>query len=249
MILKWGSYAHAQDEVGIRIHKRSIFDTFGRRMGMVHNWHIIGAVHGTSQSDLTTKLNALETAYDSDYLDLKLFLNDGTTETTHVLNNSAVFGGTHVTGFGYMDGPWKMQLEYANLRTFWAMIQGEIRTGTGQYAWKERVRIKGTGGPKFRYMPRLVGQPIQQTLQTETSFYYIQEGSAVGREAYIAPPGPLYPSIEHVEQREIAYYTPEDMRTDGTNPQNEKFLTTWRYVMEATTDQGFSAFTLPDPSP
>lgn len=243
MILKWGSYAHAQDEVGIRIHKRSIFDTFGRRMGMVHDWHILGAVHGTSQADLTSKLSALETAYDSDYLDLKLMLNDGTTETQHKLLNSAVFGGTHVTGFGYIDGPWKMQLEYANRRTFWATVRGEIRTGSGQYAWKERLRIKGTGGAKFRFMPRLVGTPIAQTLQTATTFFYIQEGSAVGREAYIAPPGPLFPSIEHEEEREIGYYTPEDMRTDGTNPQNEMFLTTWRYVMEATVAEAFSEFT------
>jgi hypothetical protein len=248
MILKWGSHAHAQDEVGIRITKRSIFDTFGRRMGMVHNWHILGAIHASSQANLTTALGTLEAAYDLDYNDRKLYLNNGTTETEHILLNSACFGGTHVTGFGYIDGPWKMRTEYANRRTFWAMVQGEIRTGSGQYAWKERVRIKGTGGQKFRYMPRLVGSPIAQTLQTATSFYYIQEGSAVGREAYIAAPGPLYPSIEHLEQREIAYYTPEDMRTDGTNPQNEKYLTTWRYVMEATTDAGFSAFTLPDPS-
>lgn len=241
MILKWGSYAHAQDEVGIRIEKRSIFDTFNRRMGMIHDWTIIGAVHASSQSALTTALNNLETAYDSDYQDLKLFLNDGTTVTQHVLLNSATFGGTKVIGFGYMDGPWKMRCEYANRRTFWIRIRGEIRTGSGQYAWRERMRVKGTGGALFRYMPRLSGAPIAQTLQTDTPFYYIQEGSALGREAYISPPGPVYPGIEHVEQREIYYDTPEDMRVGG----NELLRTSWRYVMEATTDQGFSAFTIP----
>jgi len=247
MILKWGSYAHAQDEVGIRIHRRVIRDTFGRRMGAVHDWHIIGAVHGTSQADLTTKLAALEAAYDDDYLDLILFLNDGSTETAHKLVTANTFGGTHKTGFGYMDGPWKMQLEYANRRTFWITVRAEFRTGTGTYAWKERVRIKGTGGEKFRYMPRLIGVPIAQTLQTATSFYYIQEGSAIGRQAFIVPPGPLYPSIEHEDEREIGYYTPEDLKWDGTALDKEMYLTTWRYVMEATTDQNFSAFVVPNP--
>lgn len=241
MILKWGSYAHSQDEVGIRIQKRSIFDTFNRRMGMIHDWTIIGAIHASSQSALTTALDALETAYDSDGLDLKLFLNDGTTETQHVLVNSATFGGTKVTGFGYLDGPWKMRCEYANRRTFWITIRGEIRTGTGQYSWHERMSVRGTGGSKWRYMPRLTGAPIAQTLQTATPFYYVQEGSAFGRTAYVSPPGPVYPSIEHEEMREVTYDTPKDMRIGG----NELYRTTWRYVMEATTDQGFSAFTLP----
>lgn len=241
MILKWGSYAHAQDEVGIRIEKRSIFDTFNRRMGMIHEWTIIGAIHANSQSALTTALSSLETAYDSDYLNLILYLNDGTTATQHQLLNSATFGGTKVIGFGYIDGPWKMRCEYANRRTFWIKIRGEIRTGTGHWAWHEKMSVKGTGGTKWRYMPRLSGAPIAQTLQTDTPFYYVQEGSAVGREAYIAAPGPVYPGIEHVEMREIAYHTPKDIRVGD----NEMYLTTWRYVMEATTDQGFSAFTIP----
>lgn len=242
MILKWGSYTHEQNEVGIRIHQRSIFDTFGRRMGEVIDWHILGAKLGSSQANITTQLDTLETAYATDYGDLTLYLDDGTTPTKHSLTNSSTFGGTHVTGFGYIDGPWKMRTEYANRRTFWAMIRGERRVGSGQYAWKERIRIKGTGGPKFRYMPRLVGAPIPQVVQTLTTFYYIQEGSAVGRQAHIAPPGPLYPLIEHHDEREIAYYSPDEMRYGGAN---EKYLTTWRYVMEATVDQGFSAFTLP----
>jgi hypothetical protein len=242
MILKWGSYAHSQNEVGIRITKRSIFDTFHRRMGEVEDWHILGAIHADSQAAITSALSGLETAYNTSHQDLKLFLSDGTTETQHVLLNDDCFGGTNCTGFGYIDGPWKMRCEYANRRTFWASVRGERRVGTGQYAWKESVTIKGTGGQKWRYMPRLIGVPLAQILQTDTPFYYVQEGMAIGRETYIAPPGPLYPGIEHEEMREIRYFTPKDMRIDY---KNEMFTTTWRYFMEATTDQGFSAFVIP----
>lgn len=242
MILKWGSYAHSQDEVGVRITRRSIFDTFNRRMGEIEDWHILGAIHATSQAAITTALASLEAAYAEDYRDLILYLADGTTETRHKLLSSSTFGGTKVTGFGYIDGPWKMRCEYANRRTFWASVRGERRTGSGQWAWRERLRIVGTGGPKWTYMPQLVGYPTAQTLQTATPYFYIQEGMAVGRQSYIAPPGPMYPQIEHEELRHIDYLTPKDMRYGG---QNEMFTTTWRYVMEATSMQGFTNLFVP----
>ena len=242
MILKWGSYTHAQDEVGIRITVRSIFDTFNRHMGQIQDWHILGAIHSTSQADLTSRLTSLEAAYNTTHQDLCLYLSDGTTKTRHEMKNADQFGGNVLTGFGYIDGPWKMRCEYANRRTFWATIRGEQRFGSGQYAWRERITIKGTGAGKWRYMPQLIGAPVAQQLQSATPFYYVQEGMAIGREAYIVPPGPIYPGIEHAEMREIVYHTPRDMRW---GPKNEMYTSSWRYVMEATTDQGFSAFTIP----
>lgn len=241
MILKWGAYAHDQDEVGIHIHRRSIFDKFNRRMGDVQDWHIIGAKQASSQAAITTALDSMKSAYDNDYRDLILYLNDGSTATHHSMTSDSTFGGTKVVHFNFPPGPWKMQTEYANRRTFHIVVRGETRTGTGQYSWKERVSIKGTGGPKFRYMPSLTGAPVSQTLQQQTTFFYVQEGHAVGRETYIVPPGPLYPGIEHQDMREIIYETPDDIRVGG----QEMFHTRWKYVMEATASQGFSAFILP----
>lgn len=242
MILKWGSYAHSQNEVGVRITQRAIFDTFSRRMGEVIDWHILGAIHANSQSALTSALASLEDAYRTDNKNLILYLDNGTTETQHKLLTAECFGGTKVTGLGYMDGPWKMRCEYANRRTFWIGIRGERRVGTGYWSWRERLKIKGTGGRKFIYMPQLVGAPTGQTIQTQTTFFYVQEGMATGRETYIAPPGPLYPGIEHESLREIEYYSPRDIRYGG---QKEMFVTTWRYVMEATAAQGFTSFIVP----
>lgn len=242
MILKWGDYTHGLNEVGVRISRRSIFDTFGRRMGEVEDWNILGAVLQNSQANITAALSSLEAAYNTSHQDLILYLADGSTPTQHKLLNSECFGGTNCTGFGYIDGPWKMRTEYANRRTFWASVRGERRVGTGLYAWKESMTVKGTGGPKWRFMPQLLGVPIAQTLQTDTTYYYVQEGMAIGREAYIAPPGPVYPGIEHLEMREVRYITPKDIRY----PNNyELWTTTWRYVMEATNNMGFSAFTNP----
>ena len=241
MILKWGTYSHAQDEVGIKIEYRSTFDKHGRRIGEVQEWHILGAVLASSQGALTAALAQLETAYLTDYKDLQLFLNDGATPTQHKMINSGMFGGTHVAFFGYVEGPWKMQLEYANRRSFYIVIRGETRVGSGQYAWKEQVKIKGTGGKKWRYMPSLNAAPHPQDLQQSTPFYYVQQGMAIGRQAHIVPPGPLFANIEHVEQRVIDYETPEEIRVG----KNELFTTRWLYVMEAIAANPFSAFSLP----
>jgi hypothetical protein len=231
MILKWGNHAHAQDEVGIKIEYKSIFDKFNRRIGDVQEWHIIGAVHAASQAALTTALTTLETAYRSDYKDLVMYLNDGTTATKHKLTNDSAFGGTQVAFFGYIEGPWKMQLEYANRRTFYIVIRAEIRTGSGQYAWKDQLSVRGTGGQKFRYMPSMNADPHLQVLQQSTTYFYLQQGMAIGRHSYITPPGPFYPSIEHQEQRRIKYDSPKDVRING----QELYTTSWQYVMEGTT--------------
>lgn len=253
-ILKWGDYEHDQDEVGVRIQYRAVMDEFGRRMADIHTWHILGAKHvaiaGTheaTQGNVTTALAALEEAYLEDYRDLRLKLNSGA-DTRHTMLNEDMFGGTHVMAFGYMDGPWKMRVEYANMRTFYAIIQGEQRYGDGLYSWTERLTIKGTGGPKWLYMPQMVGPPIAQVVQTQTPFYYIQEGMAVGRKSYILPPDPLFPSIEHLDQRVVTYSTPSEYRwdKDAAAFEWEKPTTRWRYVMEATEAQGFTAF--PDPN-
>lgn len=243
MILKWGGYSHQQDEVGIRISKRAIKDSFNRVMAYVHDWDILGTVHAADQAGITTALTGLETAYQTGDKDLCLYLNDGSTKTKHELVTANMFGGTTVEGFGYISGPWKMGVEYANQRTFFAKIQAEERVTTDNYfGWKERLRIQGTGAQKWRYMPQLSGAPVAQILQTQTPFFYIQSGVAYGRTSYINPPGPLYPGIEHADQRVVEYDTARDIRISG---KKEIYRTSWTYVMEATVAQGFSAFVVP----
>ena len=241
MRLDWGSYQHQPDEVGVRIRYQSTFDDFGRRIGEVQEWHILGAIVGSSQADLTTKLASLESAYSNDYRDLKLKINDNSTDSRHTLLNNSTLGGTHVHFFGYVEGPWKMKLEYANRRTFYIVIRGEVRTGGGHYAWKERLMTKGTGGQKFRYQPSINAAPELQVIQQATTFFYVQQGQAIGRKGYIIPPLPLFPSIEHLEQRKIDYDTPKEIRVGGS----ELYLSSWQYVMEATNSQGFLSFLLP----
>lgn len=249
MIFKYGGYTHDQDEVALRISSRGIFDRFMRRMGDVHEWTILGFIRATPnnsltvmQADLTSKIDALISAYNVDYQNAGLYLDDGTTPTRHTITSSTTFGGVKVVQPPtFFNGPWGGRPEYATIRSYSVVIRFELRVGTGLHSYRERITVKGTGGPLWRYSPQMVGAPQQQTLQTATSFWYIQEGEMVGREDFPAPNEPLYPSIEHGPMRIRTFESPTDMVVGG----NEMFKVGWQYFMEATTDQGFSAFDLP----
>ncbi len=249
MIFKYGSYAHDQDTVMVRTTNHGIFDRFNRRMGDMLEYTLIGFVQVADDPDpevtkaaLTTKIDGLIAAYDVDYQDFGLYHDDGTTPTRHVVTNAETFGGTKVVvAPSFMNGPWGGRVEYTNRRSFHIVLRAEIRVGTGLYSWKDKLTIRGTGGPKWRYSPKLSGAPDGQILQTATSFWYVQEGEAIGREDYPDPPDPMFPSIEHEEMRVRAFTSAEDMVVDG----QEMFGTSWQYFMEATTDQGLDPFDIP----
>lgn len=242
MIFKYGSYSHQSNSVAIRVTRISSFDKFRRRMGAVQRWDIVGVVRGTSQADLTSKLEALEAAYDSDYVDWTLFLDNGSTPTVHTVTSSAAFGGNKVlSGINYLNGPWSGRPEYANQRTFAVSLGTENRVGDGYYSWKERLTIRGTGGPRWRFSPSIDAVPLAQTLQLFTSYHLIQEGTALAREDWYAPNAPVEPSWEHQEMREVTYDTAEDIVVGS----QEMFRTSWRYVMEMNGYSGFSSLTVP----
>lgn len=242
MIFQYGAYAHQANSVAIRITRISPFDKFRRRIGVTERWDLVGVVRGTSQSDLTTKLGALETAYDDDYKDWTLFLDNGSTPTVHTVVSANTFGGTKVlSGVNYLNGPWSGRPEYANQRTFAVSLGMEVRVGTGYYSWKERLTIRGTGGSRWRFSPSIDAVPLAQTLQVYTSYHLIQEGTLLAREDWYAPADPVEPDWEHQEMREITYDTADDIVVGG----QEMFRTSWKYIMEMNSYAGFSSLTIP----
>jgi hypothetical protein len=253
MIFKYGSYAHDQDEVMVRTSVQGIFDKFNRRMGDMIEYTIIGVKQvaddpnpETTKANLTTALQSLTNAYNEDYKDFGLYHDDGTTATRHVVANAETFGGTKVVvAPSFMNGPWTGRIEYLNRRMYYLVLRAEIRVGSGLYSWNQRLTVKGTGGPLWRYSPQQVGDPQGQVLQTATSFWYVQEGENVGRQDYEPPDEPLYPSIEHGEMRVRTFESAKDIVVGGA----EMFVTSWKYFMEATVSQGFNAFLLPSVNP
>lgn len=252
MILKWGSYAHGQNEVGVKIRKRGMFDQFQRQIGVQEEWHIVGNVKASTQAGITTKLAALEAAYtgqNKDCKDLVLYLDDGTTKTQHQIDNSGTFGGTHVVDFGYMSGPWKMGTEYSNRRSFYVIIRGETRWGnvSDVYSYRERFKQVGTGATRWSMMHSLNILPVPQALNMYTSSKYVQQGVMVCRGQYPTVPAAYYPALVHGDLTQIEYLTPEEIRwgtsSESQNTQSEMWGVRWTYFMEGSVSQAFSGFT------
>ncbi len=225
------AYSHDEDEVGVRIQYRSIFDKFHRRMGQIETWHVVGVKQAASQSALTTALSNLEAAYLIDFGDLTLKDNSNV-NSQHLVANANTFSGVQVAHFSYPQGGWDMQTEYANKRTYQVILTAETRFGgaTELYAYRERIRQVGTGGSLRRYMGSLTGTPVLQTLRVFTPIRYIQEGYVIGRGTTLTAPTPLALGNEMFEQRIIEVGTPMDIRVGGA----ELYKTSYRYVMENT---------------
>jgi len=224
------SYSHDDDEVAIRLHYRSIFDTFHRRMGEIQTWQIFGVKQAANQSALTTALNSLENAYRYDFGDVT-FKDNSAADTTHSVLNGTTFSGVQVAHFSYPQPPvWDMQTEYHNKRTFQIVLTAEKRWGPANavYGYRERIRQIGTGGPLRRNMGSLAGSPVLQTLRQITPIRYIQEGYVIGRGVTLSAPSPLPLGDEMYEQRVIEVNSPKDIRVQG----RELYMTTYRYVFE-----------------
>lgn len=253
MIFRYGSYTHDQDEVMVRTSSQWLVDGFNRRMGEVIEYTIIGVKRvaddpdpAVTQAALTDALYDLTEAYNFDYKDIELLQDDGSTPTRHVLYNEDTFGGIKVVvPPSFMNGPWGGRVEYSNCRTYYIVIRAEIRVGDGLFSLKQKLTVRGTGGPKWRYSPKLVGSPDGQVLQTATSFWYIQEGEAIGRSDFPVPADVLYPGIEHQEMRLVEYTDAADIVVGKSGNDAEMFGTAWKYMMETVSSEAFSAFVVP----
>lgn len=250
MIFKYGNYSHDNCECGLRVAASAIMDQYRRRIGTVFEYTVVGVKivpdnpnPATTKAALTAALQAMESAYSTDNQNCGLYLPDGTTPTAHTLVSANTFGGVKVMQPPtYIEGPWTGQIEYLNRRTYSIVLRAEVRTGSGYYGYKERLTVRGDGGIKWRYSPREIGVAQRQDLQSTTTIVYVQEGQAIGRQAYPAAPAPVFPLYEHGEMRELAYDSPQDLNASG-NP--EMYPISWRYVMEATANQSFLGFTPP----
>ena len=63
MILRYGSYSHADNEVTLSISQRPIYNEVGLRAGYVASWSIQGMILGSSASDLATKIKRGQLTY------------------------------------------------------------------------------------------------------------------------------------------------------------------------------------------
>ena len=227
MILKYGTYAHPDNEVQITISRRSNVEANGLRASFVESWNIRGVLHAANHAALTAAIAALEAAYGIDGQDLVFFENDGTTETAHKLANATSLGGVRVTGGpSYPAGS---GAEYSTFRTYVITVEAEYPLDVeGPIAWTQTL-IAGGGGARFVMLQTLTGSPVRQQVAENTPYWALQTGTAKGLLSYPTPDDPMFPDDEHADRRRIVHRTPEIIEGVAAD-----FVVSWSYSFEST---------------
>jgi hypothetical protein len=224
MILRYGSYSHADNEVIISISQRPIFNEVGLRSGYVASWSIQGMLQGSSVSDLSTKIVVLESAYGADGLDLVLYDSDGST-VRHAMRNTGSRTGVKILDLSYPTGD---GAEYVTFRTYSIQAEAEYNQDLGVYSTSETFTFGG-GGQQKVVIPTLYGPPVEQLVRQQTPYTCQQQGQSIGVSTWPTVPGPAFPSAEHRERRRITYSTPSKIGRYG----NQMYAVSWAYEFES----------------
>lgn len=226
MLFRYGGYTHGVAEVILASISRSTeYSPRGLPLISKVSWTINGVIQGTSLSDLTTKLAALEAAYSKQRQNAGLYLTDGT-PTVHQMQNGTAIGGVRSSGVSYPSGD---GVEYVTSRTYSVTLEADYEfTGNDLLEFNETLSFQGTCGPKFVYLQTLNGPPEKQIVQQKTTMTATQSGSAMGYRARPSAPPPLWPKDEHEEARRIDKTSPRVIAGESRD-----FGISWSYTFES----------------
>lgn len=223
MILGYGNYRHDLAEVDCAISRSTIrSDQTQTQLGYRETWTINGRLKADTQALLTAKIQALETAYQTDGRDLVLFLPDGTTESAHKIVSSNTLYGTQVSGISYPDG---RNAEYSTFRNYQIVVEAEILyfpNANSTFVFAESFSYTGTGGSRFVVREMRNGPPVTQQVSAQTPVSWTQVGSASSRTSFPAASPPIDPGSEQQERRQVG-------RSTNTSEGRTTFTTSWSY--------------------
>jgi hypothetical protein len=182
----------------VRVDQRNKLSPRGRRIGNTVTMYLMGEIVGTG-SDLLTSCRALIDQFRNDYGDAVLALDDGTL-TPHQLTNSNSVSGVRVIHRSWSKGD---AAELATTRTYSVALQADYDDCEDQIVfWTETLKYVGNTGPRFDIIDTFNG-PVSVLTAQFTAQRIVQYGRAIGYSAHPLPPGSLFPSYEHQDQREV----------------------------------------------
>lgn len=227
MYLKYGSYSHQLDEAAVSISKSRNFSKQGLMVGYNETWRITGKIVGTDVSDLTSKLYALEAAYNKTDQDIYL-LTDAGGSTAHRLISAETASGVKPISFSYPEGN---GAEYTTYRTYEIIVEAKMDADEGNsdngnlISYNQQISVSGTGGPQFVIRTPRYGQPVYQQVSRASPISVSQSGSSIGNKYYPAPESPIYPQYLHPESHAITRHSPKDETREG----KRNFEINWSY--------------------
>lgn len=233
MIVKFGTFAHDNNEVALSINNTSKLNKAGAIEFVTEQWDMTGFLQADTQLGLNSKITALENAYATGGKDLLLLFDNGSTLSAHFMLNSRSLGGTRIVSPpSYPEGT---GAEYTTFRRYNISIAADFLP-PGAFRVKfldfqERLTFTG-GGPRFIMLQALNGPPQRQLVAQQTPFRLVQSGSQIGQIRRFPPNAPLFPQDEHIDQRQITEGGPV-RNASGRLARFTEFSTSWQYTFEA----------------
>lgn len=192
MQLVYGSYTHDENEVSLASVRTSLYSDTRIKIGYTERWTINGRIQGSSQSDLTTKINALRAAYAVDGGNLYLKDNSGA-NTSLVILNSNTTSGVKIMEVSIPD---LSGAQYTTFVDYTIIADAEVVAQTETYeSYSDSISITGNGGPKRILMETATGVPIIQTVKQRTKVLAVQNGRASSRGSIPPYPQFLFPGL------------------------------------------------------
>jgi len=222
--IKYGSFSLLGYEASLSVRVEAVRSSLGFNTTRMVRFDIDGELVNTDQYAVTTRLSAIQSAFNIDYQDIGLY-HDNNSPTVHVLAN----GGDNLTGNKvlYAEYPQTKDGEYVTGRKFKIGIGAEIYASeTNILEYKDTITYKGNGGPVWKwidnpwwgYYPVMVAP---RSLQTIT-----HEGYVVGMLGYELPPTPFFsPPFEDNVKRVVQFIGP-----DRYPRANIGYRTNWVYT-------------------
>lgn len=233
MIVKFGTFAHDNNEVALSIGNTSKLNEAGAIEFFTETWDLDGFLQADDQLGLNAKIKALEDAYATGGKDLSLLFDNGSTLSAHFMSNSQSLGGTRIVSPpSYPEGT---GAEYTTFRRYNITVAADFLP-SGSFRVKfldfqERLTFTG-GGPRFIMLQALNGPPQRQRVAERTAFRLVQSGSQIGQTRRFPPNPPLFPQDEHRDQRQITEGGPV-RNASGRLARFTEFSTSWQYTFEA----------------
>jgi hypothetical protein len=238
MYLQYGGYQHNANEVMLTNYMvRPQHSPRGRRQTLLIQWNLTGELlpdHGIQskedlQSNINSKMIALENAYQTDYQDIGFFRDDGSITSHYMLNNHpSNLSGNLITHFNWFG---RDREEFAGKRTYQIGVKAEFIDSAFQILnWRDSMMIMGDGGATYSWarLPTGLSVPVQRSATSTVRI--LHRGMNVGATGYLSPPTPTYgrPFLLGSLTR-ITQHTPIKIGQPG---QYLGYTTQWQYIYE-----------------
>lgn len=235
MYLKYGTYQFPAGGAEVRTDTDYVRSQNGRRVRKRLGVNVRSKLLADGQTALAAAESACRAALEVQYQDLILFRGDGVASSVALLNQPSRSGVQIVRGPNFGEA---MSPEFVKTRTvdFRAEAEYDLPGSAGLVIeFRQTVQRVGNGGPSrlWRIPIWPAGASIRQQTKPESMVTYTQVGTAVGYDAYPAPPALVFPANFLVNEADaVTKEWPEPIGQGFVN-----YRVSWNYRFEIAGDQ------------